>query len=63
MATIFLKMEVGDDFVVAAAIENRAKEVGIAVFARNDMHLMLTQIIETSRSASSIKLCIQGVFG
>lgn len=34
---------------IAAVIENRAKEVGVALFQRGDMRLLLVQLIETSR--------------
>jgi hypothetical protein len=34
---------------IAAVIENRAKEVGVAIFRRCDMRILLVQLIETSR--------------
>lgn len=36
---------------IAAAIENRAKEVGLAILDKSQMKLQLLQLIETSRSA------------
>lgn len=33
----------------AAIIENRAKEIGVAIFLKNEAKLLLTQFIETSR--------------
>lgn len=35
--------------IIAAVIENRAKEVGIAIFVKAECHMILTQLIETSR--------------
>ena len=34
---------------IAAVIENRAKEIGIALLQKWDMRLLLVQLIETSR--------------
>lgn len=38
---------------IAAVIENRAKEVGIAIFATDSITLTLVQLIETSRQGRS----------
>ena len=43
---------------IAAIIENRAKEVGIAVFGRHQLKLNLLQLVETSRWEATVASCV-----
>ena len=47
-------MEAGDYPVVAAVVENRAAEVGIAMLNTDSMTLRLVQLVETSRSYTNV---------
>ena len=47
-------MEVDEYSVVAAVVENRAAEVGIAMLSTDTMTLRLVQLVETSRSYTNV---------
>ena len=47
-------MEPEDYTVVAAVVENRAAEVGIAMLSTDTMTLRLVQLVETSRSYTNV---------
>ena len=47
---------------IAAMIENRAKEVGLAVFGRHQLKLNLLQLVETSRWRATLASCVYAAY-